>query len=167
MNNYLLLIYPEALSDDELRQVSDFNNSAKIEEIAENESNLIAYAYYRFYNSADLGACYRLYTNDFTPAGQFIRYPADYIGRFDDEYEEQSISAANLCFELREAISDVVKLSENLQLRADDIQKILGIKHSIKWNKTTIIQQEYRQALLTVEAALVEFFEGRRYIWST
>ena len=63
MSNYLLLIYDEKLSKDELEQLSGLCAGGFIEEIEENESNLITYGYYSNYESAELGYCYRHLSN--------------------------------------------------------------------------------------------------------
>lgn len=98
MSSYLLLIYEEKLSKDELEQLSGLCAGGTIEEIEENDSNLITYGYYSNYESAELGYCYRLHSENFTEAAHLMAVRPEYIGRFNKESEAQCIAVAHSAF---------------------------------------------------------------------
>lgn len=154
MSAYKLLIYAEALTEEEIIQASQLCYDAVIERIVDNDSNLITYAYWNDYSSAEIGVCYRIYESRSIEGLGLLEKKPVYIGEFNDDVEMQCVDISCLLFNLKNTFSYIAGIGRSARDDNEQLESVFGLKNAIGWERAQSVEADYRDALRLAETAL-------------
>jgi len=154
MSGYKLLIYSEELTEEEIAQASLLCYEAIIERIEDNDSNLITYAYWNDYSSAEIGVCYRIYESRSIEALGLLKKKPVYIGKLNDDVEMQCVNLSGLLFNLKNTFSCIAGIGRSAQDDNEQMECVFGLKNAIGWEKAQSVESDYLDALRLAETSL-------------
>ena len=163
MKNYLLLIYEEELSEDDLVRLSDLSFGAIVERIEEDENELITSAYLQQYELSEQGVCYRILHGDivvdtFISSVIMMENKPFYVGLFSLEIEKRCVILSKLCSDMHGTYYYLKGMGDLAEEHTNEIENNLDLEDVIDYVKAQDLEDDYYNAINIVQYELIAIF---------
>ena len=162
MKNYLLVIYDEELSEEDISTLSGLCDDMRIEKISDETSDLLAESYKLKFGFICIGYCYRFYREEMLPSMFLLKEHPTYIGQFDAVSEQRCIELGVLCQNAC-SLKEMTEGIGGMALKhSDAFKKAYGRDGDLNWEEAKRVEDTTWNDYQLIEGELNYFFEQRR-----
>lgn len=162
MSNYLLVIYDEDQSEEDISALSRLCDEMKIEKVAEETGALLTEAYKEQFDYLCIGTCYRVFQEEIPPSMMELDEEPLYIGRFDTVSEQRCIELATLCKSAALLKRDTEGVGEKALEHHDMFKNVLERTCGLDWQFAQMVEDMIWNDHQAIEGEVGFFFQQRK-----